>query len=132
MLWLWVLIVFVFATLAIYLVNLKVPLSKFHAVQIALSTIVSDTLRERVLRPLKKTWYGYIVIMIWFMCGFLLSAAYSSNLLASLLVLEMKQPDNTFEVLMTRTFWYLMNLYRLSYTGYLPAMNNEYDFLGPG
>ncbi len=106
--WIWVLSSFMFAALAIYLINIKSPISKFHTFQILLSIIVSDTLSDQLLAPLKKNWYGATVLVLWFLCGLLLSASYSSNLLASLLVVEKTRPDNTIKVTYACTLQYIL------------------------
>ncbi len=96
--WAYVLASFTFVLAAIYLINLKRSLDLFSTVHVVLSCIVSDSLPSHLLSLLKGSWYGCVVLIIWFMCGLLLSAAYSSNLLASLLVVEMEVPDDTIQV----------------------------------
>ncbi len=95
--WLWLGVTFVFALVAIYLINLKSPLSNFNVLQIVLCPILSEPLTSIVDKS-RKNWYGLLVLAIWPITGLLLSTAYSSNLLANLTVVEREKADNTFEV----------------------------------
>ncbi len=96
--WLLTLCGILLALPAIFLINIKTPVTPFHCVQIVISSIVSDSMSPGIMRKLHKNWYGSIVLTIWFLGGFLLLSAYSSNLLASLMVVKKSKPDDTFEV----------------------------------
>ncbi len=88
----------IFATFASMLIRYKTTITKFRMLQLVLAPLVSDSssTREQVL--VHKNWYGFVVLFIWFMCGLLLSQAYTSNLLASLTVVTTDKADNTFQV----------------------------------
>ncbi len=92
-----------FAFIAIYLINLKAPITIFDSFQLLISSIISDSVSPK-MKAMHNNWYGGIVLTIWFMCGFLLLSAYSSNLLASLMVVKMTKADNTFAVKLATHF----------------------------
>ncbi len=88
--------VYVYLAILLFKIVLNGRVTGFQALSLSLSPV----LRQSSLRTggeLWNHWYSKTVLNVWFLCGILLSYAYTCNLLANLISAESEKPVNTFQ-----------------------------------
>ncbi len=87
---------FTYAAILLAKLNINSNVTSFQALSLSLSPVLREPMPTGT-SYFWHHWYSKVVLNIWFLCGILLSYAYTCNLLANLVSVETEKPVDTFQ-----------------------------------